>query len=700
MRLIMNIDSRNGVHTMAKRNPVEKKIQRKCYVVGLIAFVSALFLAYFLLENIKKNEQAAVTYTAQDTVRRIQSQLDEYVTCSNVLENVILAGYELNEEGFSTLASMLPNEDGVVKAFELAPKGVVAEIYPMEENAEAIGLDLLTAHERAVDAKLAKESMEYTIAGPFELRQGGTGALLLNPVYQMNTTEQQEFWGFIVLVIDWDKFVAKMGLDRLSEADYCYRIWKEDSVTGEPNVLVQCPHTFPKDRLTVDCTLPNDRWYFDIIPSDGWIPISYWISDVVICYVLSLLIVVLFYLLFMKRYHEQQYAEKLQLSAAEAQEASEAKTRFLFNMSHDIRTPMNAIMGFTELLNRNLDDQEKARGYLRKIQNASSLLLTIINQVLEMARIESGTVTLKLEATDLSALFHSVNTVFEADIQKKNIQYSEDAHVPHKFAYCDKTKLEEIYLNIVSNAIKYTPDGHAIRVEIHELPSEDKKKACYRFTCEDSGIGMSADYLPHIFDEFSREHTTTENKVVGTGLGLPIVKSLIEQMGGTIQVESTQGVGTKFTVDLTLTLASREEVYSSPEALAEAEHAKLRGRRILLAEDNELNAEIAIELLGEKGLLIERAADGEECCTMLAQAPEGYYDLVLMDIQMPRMNGYEAAAKIRGMADVKKAGIPIIAMTANAFAEDRQAALDAGMNAHVAKPIDMAVLLPTLLRWL
>lgn len=685
---------------MVKRNPVEKKIQRKCYVVGLIAFVSALFLAYFLLENIRKNEQAAATYTAQNTVRRIQAQLDEYVTCSNVLENVILAGYELNEEGFSALASMLPNEDGVVKAFELAPKGVVAEIYPMEENAEAIGLDLLTAHERAADAKLAKESMEYTIAGPFELRQGGTGALLFNPVYQMNAAEQREFWGFIVLVIDWDKFVAKMGLDRLSEADYCYRIWKEDSVTGEPNELVQCPHTFSKDRLTVDCTLPNDRWYFDIIPSGGWIPISYWISDVVICYVLSLLIAALFYLVFMKRYHEQQYAEKLQLSAVEAQEASEAKTRFLFNMSHDIRTPMNAIMGFTELLNRNLDDQEKARGYLRKIQNASSLLLTIINQVLEMARIESGTVTLKLEATDLSALFHSVNTVFEADIQKKNIQYSEDAHVPHKFAYCDKTKLEEIYLNIVSNAIKYTPDGHAIRVEIHELPSEDKKKACYRFTCEDSGIGMSANYLPHIFDEFSREHTTTENKVVGTGLGLPIVKSLIEQMGGTIQVESTQGVGTKFTVDLTLMLAPREEVYSSPEALAEAEHAKLRGRRILLAEDNDLNAEIAIALLGEEGLLIERAADGEECCTMLAQAPEGYYDLILMDIQMPRMNGYEAAAKIRGMADVKKAGIPIIAMTANAFAEDRQAALDAGMNAHVAKPIDMAVLLPTLLRWL
>lgn len=685
---------------MVKRNPVEKKIQRKCYVVGLIAFVIALFLAYFLLENIKKNEQAAATYTAQNTVRRIRSQMDEYVTCSNVLENVILAGYELNEDGFSTLASMLPNEDGVVKAFELAPKGVVAEIYPMQENAEAIGLDLLADHERAAEARLAKESTEYTIAGPFKLKQGGTGALLFNPVYQMNAAGQQEFWGFIVLVIDWDKFVANMGLDRLSEADYCYTIWTEDQRTGEANVLVQCPHTLPKDRLTVSYTLPNDSWHFDIIPSDGWIPTSYWMYDVVICYVLSLLISALFYLFFTKRYHEQQYAEKLQLSAAEAQEASAAKTRFLFNMSHDIRTPMNAIMGFTELLNRNLDDQEKARGYLQKIQNASSLLLTIINQVLEMARIESGSATLKLEATDLSALFHSVNTVFEADIQKKNIQYSEDAHVPHKFAYCDKTKLEEIYLNIVSNAIKYTPDGHAIRVEIHELPSEDEKKACYRFTCEDTGIGMSADYLPHIFDEFSREHTTTENKVVGTGLGLPIVKSLIEQMGGTIQVESTQGVGTKFTVDLALTLAVREEVYPSAETLAEAGREILKGRRILLAEDNELNAEIAMELLGEEGLLIERAEDGEKCCEMLAQAPEGYYDLVLMDIQMPVMNGYEAAAKIRGMADAKKAGIPIIAMTANAFAEDRQAALDAGMNAHVAKPIDMTVLMPTLLRYL
>ena len=685
---------------MAKRNPVEKKIQRKCYVVGLIAFVSALFLAYFLLGNIKKNEQAAATYTAQNTVRRIRSQLDEYVICSNILENVILAGYELDEDGFSTLASMLPNEKGVVKAFELAPKGVVAEIYPMKENTEAIGLDLLTDHERAADAKMAKDSKEYTLAGPFELKQGGKGALLFNPVYQMNAAGQQEFWGFVVLVIDWDKFVAKMGLDRLSEADYCYRIWKEDGVTGEPNVLVQCPHPLPKDRLTVSYTLPNDSWHFDIIPSNGWIPMSYWIYDVVICYVLSLLISALFYLFFVKRYHEQQYAEKLQLSAAEAQEASAAKTRFLFNMSHDIRTPMNAIMGFTELLNRNLDDQEKARGYLQKIQNASSLLLTIINQVLEMARIESGSATLKLEATDLSALFHSVNTVFEADIQKKNIQYSEDAHVPHKFAYCDKTKLEEIYLNIVSNAIKYTPDGHAIRVEIHELPSEDEKKACYRFTCEDTGIGMSVEYLPHIFDEFSREHTTTENKVVGTGLGLPIVKSLIEQMGGTIRVESTQGVGTKFTVDLALTLAAREEVYPSAETLAEAGREILKGRRILLAEDNELNAEIAMELLGEEGLLVEHAEDGEKCCTMLAQAPEGYYDLVLMDIQMPVMNGYEAAAKIRGMADAKKAGIPIIAMTANAFAEDRQAALDAGMNAHVAKPIDMTVLMPTILRYL
>ena len=301
-------------------------------------------------------------------------------------------------------------------------------------------------------------------------------------------------------------------------------------------------------------------------------------------------------------------------------------------------------------------------------------MMTIINQVLEMARIESGTATLRLKAEDLSAIFHDVSSVFESDIRKKNLQYSIDANVCHKYAICDKTKLQEIYLNIVGNAVKYTPSGKSIHVIVKEIASDDKM-AQYCFICEDTGIGMSEEYLPHIFEEFSREHTSTENKVVGTGLGLPIVKSLIELMGGNIKAESSQEVGTKFTVTISLETVSKEDVYKEQEKQPNTDD--IRGKRILLAEDNELNAEIAIELLHEEGFFVELATDGQECFDMLDQAEEGYYDLILMDIQMPNVNGYEATVKIRQMENDKKAQIPIVAMTANVFAEDRKLAVPA-----------------------
>ena len=237
-----------------------------------------------------------------------------------------------------------------------------------------------------------------------------------------------------------------------------------------------------------------------------------------------------------------------------------------------------------------------------------------------------------------------------------------------KYAICDKTKLQEIYLNIVGNAVKYTPSGKSIHVIVKEIASDDKM-AQYCFICEDTGIGMSEEYLPHIFEEFSREHTSTENKVVGTGLGLPIVKSLIELMGGNIKAESSQEVGTKFTVTISLETVSKEDVYKEQEKQPNTDD--IRGKRILLAEDNELNAEIAIELLHEEGFFVELATDGQECFDMLDQAEEGYYDLILMDIQMPNVNGYEATVKIRQMENDKKAQIPIVAMTANVFAEER-----------------------------
>ena len=586
----------------------------------------------------------------------------------------------------------------MIKAFELAPEGIVTDIYPKQGNEGAFGLDMLQEHERKKDAILAKKSGKYTLGGPYQLKQGGTGALLFNPVYQDNNSEQGEFWGFVILVIDWDRFIGEINLDYLSDADFCYRIWTYDRDSSDRIILAESQSDMPDNILTVECTVPNNTWYFDIIPSRGWIPRSYWIMCIAISYIFSLLIATVFYLTSSKKHRERQYEAELEKSAEQAKNANEAKTRFLFNMSHDIRTPMNAIVGFSELLEKNLQNEKKAKEYLGKIQSSSNLLLMIINQVLEMARIESGTAVLQLKAEDMDALFHRVNTVFEEDIRKKNLQYHTVLDVRHHYAVCDQTKLQEIMLNIISNAIKYTPEGHSIHVEIHEAVSENPSKIRCIFSCEDTGIGISEEYLPHIYEEFSREHTSTENKVPGTGLGLSIIKSMIELMGGSIQVESRQGIGTKFTVDLSFDMASKEEVYGSRNAIKTSAIHTIKGKRILIAEDNELNAEIAKTVLEDVGALVTRVEDGQQAVELFKEKPAGTFDAILMDLMMPIMDGYTATREIRSLERSDSKTIPIIAMTANAFQEDAEKCIAVGMNAHLAKPLDIEKVMITICR--
>lgn len=675
-------------------------IKKYCYIVGILSFLLAFFACSQMIRYQEKEKKAVGTYMAQSTIRRVKEKLDNYITISDLLGNYIIDGSDMDENTFSELAEKIPNEDGVVKAFELAPEGIITEIYPMQGNSEALGLDVLVEHERKKDAVLAKETREYTLGGPYQLKQGGAGALLFKPVYRTDDSGESSFWGFVLQVIDWDRFMSDINLKSLSEADFCYKIWSYDRSSEDKVILAQSQEDMPEDSLTIECEIPNNTWYFDIVPSNGWIPVSYWVLAIAVSYIFSLLVATIYYQISSKKHREKQYAADLKKAAELAKSANEAKTRFLFNMSHDIRTPMNAIIGFSGLLEKNLQNGEKAKEYLGKICSSGNLLMTIINQILEIARIESGTIALQLKAEDINTVFHTVNTVFEEDIRKKNLQYSTDLDVYHTFIFCDRVKLQEIMLNIISNAIKYTSDGHAVHVKIYEKDSEDPRKARFIFTCEDTGIGMSEEYLPHIFEEFSREHTTTENKVAGTGLGLPIVKSMIELMGGSIQVESTQGVGTKFTVDISFDMASEADVYRDQISEQPDVLEKLEGKRILLAEDNDLNAEIAIELLAEEKIVVDRAKDGAECLDKLEKAVPGYYDMILMDIQMPVMDGYDAAARIRRMKDEKKASIPIIAMTANAFAEDRQKAISMGMNDHVAKPIDMNVLLPVIAKYI
>lgn len=682
------------------KKSVVKKIKRNCYIVGMISFTVALIFGIIVNSYTEKEQKANATYTAKSTVRRIKSQLDQYVVISDFLENTINEGYPLDQNEFSKLAEMIPNENGVVKAFEIAHGGIVSTVYPEGGNEIVQGLDLLSLSVGHYDASLAKNTNEYTLGGPYQLKQGGIGALLFNPVYQKDASGNENFWGFVVLVIDWNRFIDQIGLDKLNDASYNYEIWKSDGDLSNRFVLAQSEEPLSKRCLTVECDIPNYMWYFEIEPKDGWIPASQWFTTIFISYLFSLMISTSFYLYTSRKFQQQQYAIQLKESAEQARSANEAKTRFLFNMSHDIRTPMNAIIGFSGLLEQNLDNKEKAKGYLKKIQVSSNLLLKIINQVLEMARIESGTATLNLEPCNLSELFHSVNFVFESDVKKKGLHFQVDSKVQHHYAFCDITKLQQIYLNIVSNAIKYTPADHTITVSVIEVPSHKENYARYIFVCEDTGYGMSEEFLPHIFEEFTREHTTTENKISGTGLGLSIVKSMVDLMDGTIKVESIKGKGTKFTVDIALQIASKKDFTEEQVMTKEIVNNEMKHKRILLAEDNDLNAEIAIEILKSEGYLVEHASHGQQCIEMLQNASDGYYDLVLMDIQMPFMNGYEACKEIRKMKDTQKANIPIIAMTANAFEEDKQMAMRSGMNDYVPKPMDMKILNPILQKYL
>ncbi|MDO4500172.1 MAG: response regulator [Erysipelotrichaceae bacterium] len=376
-----------------------------------------------------------------------------------------------------------------------------------------------------------------------------------------------------------------------------------------------------------------------------------------------------------------------------ANEANKAKTSFLFNMSHDIRTPMNAIIGFRDLLERNQDDPVKRQDYLKKIDDANAMLLSIINNVLEMARIESGSMVVEEQLYTSDQYIDSMFSIFDSLMKQKDIKFVNTVNITHKCIYCDPVKLKEIFANILSNAYKYTNAGGTVTMELLELPANKEGYALYRTTITDTGIGMSEDFLPHIFEEFSREQNTTAAKIEGTGLGMPIVKKLVDMLDGTIEVESKKGVGTKFIVTIPHCLANEEDIVSINNN--DYDKSLFKGKRILLAEDNDLNAEIAIEILSEAGFIVDRAEDGQICIDMLNKTENGYYDVILMDIQMPNMNGYEATKAIRSL-DNEKSKIKILAMTANAFEEDKRNAFNAGMNGHIAKPIDIANLMSAL----
>ena len=395
----------------------------------------------------------------------------------------------------------------------------------------------------------------------------------------------------------------------------------------------------------------------------------------------------------------QELNAKLQVAVEKAESANRAKSTFLFNMSHDIRTPMNAIIGYADLASRHSDDPAKLKNYMENIQVCGQNLLMLLNNVLDLARIENDKTEMEYSVSDVEKDFRNCIAMFRNQADSKGQTLTVTAHLLHPYVYVDIPHLTEVCTNLVSNAVKYTGAGGTIRCDVTQKPGEKEGWCDTVVTVADNGIGMSQEFQKHIFEPFERERTSTVSKVEGSGIGMGIVKKLVGLMGGTVAVESRIGVGSTFTVTIPCRIASEDETQAKRETNP-SDQKCLCGTRILLTEDNDLNAEIATELLQEEGCTVDRAKDGVECVDMLEKAVNGTYQLILMDIQMPVMNGYDAAKKIRRMEDPQKANIPIIAMTANAFTEDRQVALDAGMNDHIAKPINMNVLVPTLRKYL
>ena len=454
----------------------------------------------------------------------------------------------------------------------------------------------------------------------------------------------------------------------------CFAVTREN--TTLMNILNKTIQTLPDSRLS------SQFYVYENEP--GKVTLTEYIKDnllvVSIGFIGAVLVIVwiIVYLLIKAR--------KAQI---QAEKANAAKSDFLFNMSHDIRTPMNALLGYSELMKRELTDP-KLLDYQEKMEQSGNLLLSIINNVLDMARIESGKVELDEDYVKIRDIYQGIYKIFQAEAEKKGIHLKMEYDVKHEHVICDETKNREIFLNLISNAVKYTASGGRVTIRITELDCDRKDYVRIRTQVIDTGIGMSEEFLPSLFEAFARERNTTDGKIAGTGLGMPIIKKYIDMMYGTIEVESKQGEGSKFTVTLEYRIADKSYYERVTEKSSDMDETdRISGKYILLAEDNDLNAEIAEFILEDMGLMVDRVEDGVQCVSRIEQSPAGTYDLILMDIQMPNMDGYKATEVIRDLSDKNKANIPIIAMTANAFEEDRKKALAKGMNGHIAKPVDI-----------
>ena len=665
-------------------------------MIGLVVLVNIGIRADSSQRDLIRSraELNAVTYADH-----MKADIVRGIDITNTFEQIVIS-----ENGkismFSKVAENMMAD--YIQSIQIAPDGVVTEIYPEDGN-ETGKIDLIHDKERGKISCYARDNDVITMQGPFSLKQGGTGIAVRNPVYVEQKNGERTFWGFTIVIIRVPDIFAD-SIKSLTDFSYEYKLSKSIAPWDETYEEVYGSGVEMIDPVTYTFELGDSQWVLEVMPENGWNSneklYRLWGCGLLIVLLLTGFV---FMIMLLHRTQESENTvvklnKKLQKALEQAKTASVEKSNFLFNMSHDIRTPMNAVIGMTSLIRHDAGNKDKVIEYADKIDVSSQHLLGIINDILDMSKIEAGKTVFKYTDFSILDFITELNTIFHSQIDEKNQTLTIiKENIRHEWVNGDQVHLMQIFSNLVSNAVKYTQEGGKIQFLVEECETKSSVYAKYRFLVSDNGMGMSADFKDTIFDAFTRAESSMTNKIQGTGLGMAITKNLVEAMGGTIDVESELGQGSCFEVLIDLRIAEDRFVSSAEQAEKDEPAGNvLKGMRFLCAEDNELNAEILMELLKIEGAECTICENGKRVLEAFEQSAPGDYDMILMDVQMPVMNGYEATKAIRRSPHELAKTIPIIAMTANAFSEDIQHSLAAGMNAHVSKPVEMKVLEKTI----
>ena len=671
------------------------KMMQKHRLLPLLIIVLGFLVAGSMLLLFKHAEkedaQARLELNAKIYAGRLAEDIKTGIDVTNTLEQVLINGDgRIND--FPRIAKSMQAD--YIQSIQLAPAGIVTEIYPAEGNEAGLGNLIDRKDARGKSSRYARDHDVIITQGPFNLLQGGSGIAVRNPVYLEQANGQKTFWGFTIVILRVPELFAGT-VDALSKLGYDYRLYKTVSpMDPRFQEVYSSGAALPDNALAYTFEVGDSKWRLELaLNSAAAHKRNIYLLPGLVLVIFILLAVVTHFVIKHNEYlQEQKHRQALEEALRAAEAANNAKTKFLNNMSHDIRTPMNAIIGFTDIALRQ-QPQAEVRSCLEKIKQSASFLMSLINDVLDISRIESGKIEYKPVPVSITEVIDTVVAVAHGFMENRNIELVINRNCPsNPYVMADALRIRDVLINILSNAVKFTKDGGKITFTTFTKPGKDERHffGCYRIA--DTGVGMSEEFQRKLFDEFTQECADARTNYKGTGLGMAITKRYVELMGGTITVESKQGVGSTFTVELPL--AWTDAVPASPKAKQQAKAVSLKGVPVLLAEDNDLNAEITTMLLEKEGMVVTRAADGEQVVEIFKNAPAGAFAVILMDIMMPKLDGYGAAQAIRtlaGRADGRT--IPIIALSANVFAEDIEASKAAGMDDHLSKPLEVGKLI-------